>query len=63
MFPSIRRGQAVPRVLHFGCRVEADEGALISPMIDQRAVNRRLNERRRRAAEHRWRYYDFAAKF
>jgi hypothetical protein len=31
-------------------------------MVDQRAVNHRLTERRHRAAEHRWRCYDFGSE-
>jgi len=31
-------------------------------MSDQRAVNHRLAERRRRAADHRWRCYDFGCE-
>ncbi|MBL6457133.1 hypothetical protein JMJ55_17490 [Belnapia sp. T6] len=32
---------------------------MIRPVTDQRIEARRLDERRRRAAEHRWRCYDF----
>lgn len=46
-------------MLNLRSGVEVDKSFLRKSMIDQRAVDRRPTERRRRAAEHRWRCHDF----